>query len=95
MIDAHILDAVCRQLHIVAQKRKGRRPAWLGLPYEALDKDIRDKYQTMAEPVLNALLRAGFIPLPEAEVKDAWQPRKRVTVVRKVLRVTEEGAKIG
>lgn len=94
MIDPYIIDAVCQKLHKARQEGKGRKPEWIHLDYTALPEEAKDKYRLQARPVLQALMRAGFVPIQESEVRKAYVPRKEITPVRRVLNITEKGAKV-
>lgn len=90
MIQSHIIDAVCGQLHKEQKKKgNGRRPAWMKLDYFDIPPEAKAEYYKQALPVLQALMRAGYVMIPVGEVKDAYVPRQEIDPVRRVIRLKD------
>lgn len=93
------LDAIlatAKYLHIVdrAKKGSGRRSKYANVEWDGNDADMVHHYVGKVESTIRAMILAGYMPVPIAELATAQRPRKRVGKVRPVLRLSGVGGAI-
>lgn len=90
-----VLIAVCRELHRFAQtvRQPGRKKKFVKVEWDSQNAPLVHYYVKKAEPILNALMAAGYVPLPASQVAQAYRPLVEMNPVHPVIRLSQVGEK--